>query len=62
MVIHQDKILEVRKILGWVNSSAQPGRIKCLSDLTDNLSVLVGKSIKTLYNPRDKSILRFYNC
>jgi hypothetical protein len=62
MLIHHDRILEVRKILDWVNSPDQPSRIKCTSDPTDNLAALVGKSIKSLYNPRDKSILRFYNC
>jgi hypothetical protein len=62
VIIDGKYISGVRRILGWRNSSTRIGRIQCLSEPTDNLEGVIGKDVSGIYNPRDKTILRFVNC
>lgn len=55
-------VVEVRQITGWEASQVNPNRYKCLSETSATLEGILGKSIENLYNPRDKTILRFFNC
>lgn len=62
IIVEVDSVKEVRLISNWEESSVKPGRFRCVSDPTDILDHLLGKQVNALYNPRDKSVLRFYNC
>lgn len=62
VVIENNRIIEVRVVTEWLESNAKAGRLKCLSEPTDNLKHLLGKSVLRIYNSRDRTILRFVNC
>jgi hypothetical protein len=62
VVIENNRIIEVRDVTEWLESSAKVGRLKCMSEPSDNLKHLLGKSVLGIYNSRDRTILRFVNC